>query len=214
MTGEYRKSTRKDGVEYTYYYCFNSRHKHLNKDCPIKGVIAGDIENSVWEEIKGLLKTPALLREAILKSESIDSSEENIEELTKLLENEETEEERLLDLYQIGKFDMERLNSRMEKLRKEKETVRKNIEALKDRNKLATRLRTINELRIELKADIDSFDYEKKRKVLKTLLWGKPGVGVFIKPDYSVDIRGLVDFTKLNGIDKIDRAVGIETISS
>jgi hypothetical protein len=109
---------------------------------------------------------------------------------------------------------MEKLNSRMEKLRKEKETIRKNIEALRDRNKLDIRLRTINELRVELEADINSFDYEKKRKVLRILLWGKLGVGVFVKPDYSVDIRGLVDFTKLNDIDKIDRAVGIENISS
>ncbi|MGE5445614.1 MAG: hypothetical protein ACM3SR_13645, partial [Ignavibacteriales bacterium] len=194
-----------------YYYCFNGRHKHLNRECPIKSVIASDIEGAVWKEIKGLLKTPALLREAILKSESIDSSDENIEELTKLLENKETEEERLLDLYQMGKFDRGKLDGRVEKLRKEKETIRKNIEALKDRNKLDTRL---SELRVELEADIDSFDYERKRKVLKILLWGKPGLGVFVKPDYSVDIRGLADFTKLNGMDKIDRAVGIENIPS
>ncbi|MGE5443516.1 MAG: hypothetical protein ACM3SR_02815, partial [Ignavibacteriales bacterium] len=173
-----------------------------------------DIEGAVWKEIKGLLKTPALLKEAILKSESIDSSDENIEELTKLLESKEIEEERLLDLYQMGKFDRDKLDGRVKKLRKEKEIVRKNIEALNDRNKLDTRLRTINELRVELEADIDSFDFEKKRRVLKILLWGKPGLGVFVKPDYSVDIRGLADFTKLNGMDKLDRAVGIETIPS
>ncbi len=80
--------------------------------------------------------------------------------------------------------------------------------------KLDTSLKTLNELKLELKADIDSFDFERKRKVLKILLWGKPGVGIFVKPDYSVEIRGLVDFTKLSDIDKLDKVVGIENKSS
>jgi site-specific DNA recombinase len=213
MTGECCNPGRKSNKEYMYYACWNARRRHLGKECPSKSIRIEDIENSVWEEIKKLLKTPTMLKEAILRSESIDSSDETIEDLTRLLENKETEEERLLDLYQIGKFDMEKLQSRMEKLRKEKATVRKNIDALKDRNKLDTRLRTINELKIELESNIDSFDFEKKRKVLKILLWGKPGVGIFVKPDYSVDIRGLVDFSKLSDIDRTGKVYGIENAS-
>ncbi len=150
----------------------------------------------------------------IRRSDAIDPSEENLKELTRLLDDKETEEERLLDLYQIVKFDMEKLNARMEKLRREKDAITRNMEALRESNKLDTRLRTINELRLELETDIDSFDFEKKRKVLKILLWGKPGVGVFIKPDYSVEIRGLVDFTRLSNIDKTDRVCGIENTTS
>ncbi|MGE5445662.1 MAG: recombinase family protein [Ignavibacteriales bacterium] len=133
------------GKERMYYMCWNGWMHHLGKDCPTKSVRVGEIEMLVWEEIKRLLRNPTLLKQAILQSWSIDSSDENIEDLTKLLENKETEEERLLDLYQTGRFDREKLDGRMEKLRIEREAIRKNIEALKNRN---TRLRTINELRL------------------------------------------------------------------
>lgn len=43
----------------------------------------------------------------------------------------------------------------MEKVRKEKEAISKNVEALRERNKLNTRLKTINELKLELETDID-----------------------------------------------------------
>ncbi|MGE5446075.1 MAG: recombinase family protein [Ignavibacteriales bacterium] len=155
MIGESLVQGKREKREYRYYVCWNGKRKHLSKECPIRSVKAGDIEDSVWKEIKKLLKTPTPLKEAVLRSESIDSSDENLEDLTKLLENKETEEKRLLDLYQIGKFDVEKFNSRMEKVRKEKEAISKNVEALRERNKLNTRLKTINELKLELETDID-----------------------------------------------------------
>ena len=37
---------------------------------------------------------------------------------------------------------------------------------------------------------------------LRLLLWGQPGVGVFLKPDCSVEMKGLVDFDRVsNGIE-------------
>ena len=51
----------------------------------------------------------------------------------------------------------------------------------------------------ELVKNIDEFDFEQKRRVLRLLLWGQPGMGVFLKPDRSVEIRGVVDFSLFRG---------------
>ncbi|MBI3302069.1 MAG: hypothetical protein HYZ72_08345, partial [Deltaproteobacteria bacterium] len=45
---------------------------------------------------------------------------------------------------------------------------------------------TVQELTYELQGEIDTFDFDRKRRVLKLLLWGQPGIGVFLNPDYSV----------------------------
>jgi len=193
-----------------YYICANGRRKHLDKDCPSRSIKGEYIEDAVWTEISRLLKNPSLLKQSIIQSEKTSSTKNNFNELSGMLKEKETEEERLLDLYQLGKVDINKLNARIEKLNSEKGVIRKNIGELKDRNKIDNSLKTINELKFELEADIDSFEFEQKRKVLKILLWGMPGVGVFLKPDYTVEIRGLVDFTKFNDISNLDDCVGIK----
>lgn len=210
MTGECSMS---HNGEARYYVCANGRRRHLDKECPKRSIKAEEIELSVWEEIKKLLKSPTLLKKAILQSRSVDTSQENLTELNKQLENKAHEEERLLDLYQLGKFNIDTLNSRIEAIRREKEAISRAIEALSGRTKLDQRLKTLNELRIELETNIDTFDFERKRKALKILLWGKDGIGVFLRPDYTAEIRGLVDFTKLNEIERIERQTGIENTS-
>jgi chromosome segregation ATPase len=135
-------------------------------------------------------------------------------ELHKQLKNKEQEEERLVDLYQLGKYSLNKLNSRLDQLKGEREAIVQDIEDLKERSKLDTRLKTINELRVELEANIGTFDFEKKRRVLKILLLGNNGIGVFYKPDHTAEIRGLIDFAKLNEIDRLDQPVGIMNTSS
>lgn len=54
--------------------------------------------------------------------------------------------------------------------------------------------------------NINEFDCEQKRRVLRLLLWGQPGIGVFLKPDRSVEIRGVVDFSLFGGGTEIANA--------
>ena len=209
MVGECSRGSK----EILYYVCHNGRRKTLDITCPIRSVRAEEIENAVWEEIKNLLKTPELLKKAILESKSINDSNQKLEELNDLLIVKENEEERLIDLYQHGSIDREKLNTRMEKLNLDKNNIRMKIEAIKEANKVDTRLKTINELKFELEADIDSFDFEQKRKVLTLLLTGSKEVGVFISSDYSVEIRGLIDFSKFNNNSELDECCGIKNTS-
>ncbi len=199
--------------ELLYYICHNSRRKTLDKPCPIRSVRADDIEFSVWEEIKSLLKTPELLKKAILESKNIDNSDQNIEDLTDLLKVKQNEEERLIDLYQFNNIERDKLNQRIENLNEDKASIRSKIETIKETNKVDTRLKTINELKFELETDIDSFDYEQKRKVLTLLLTGSKEVGIFISSDYSVEIRGLIDFSKFNNNSDLEEYSGIKNTS-
>jgi len=193
--------------------CHNGRRKTLDKPCPIRSVRAEEIEDSVWEEIKRLLKTPELLKTAILESKNINDSDQKLEELKNLLKDKENQEQRIIDLYQHGSIDREKLNSRIEKLNLDKTNIKKKIESIIETNKVDTRLKTINELKFELEADIDSFDYEQKRNVLTLLLTSSKEVGVFISSDYSVEIRGLIDFSKFNNNSELEECSGIKNTS-
>ena len=209
MTGECSRGKK----ELLYYVCQNGRRKHLEYKCPIRSVRAPDIEEAVWGELKRLLKTPELLKKAILESKDLDDFNQKKEDLAELLKIKENEEERLLDLYQHVNIDKEKLIERIDKLNNEKANLRKELEAIVETNKVDTRLKTINELKIELEADIDAYGFDNKRRVLEILLHGKKGVGVFIGADYSVEIRGLVNFSKLNDLGHLENNSGLVNTS-
>ena len=77
--------------------------------------------------------------------------------------------------------------------------IQENLEALKQRVGLAARIKTVEVLTEELVKNINDFDFEQRRQVLRLLLWGQPGMGVFLKPDWSAEIRGLIDLGLLGG---------------
>lgn len=205
MVGECSKGKN----ELLYYVCNNSRRKYLDKICPIRSVRAGEIEQAVWSEVVRLLKNPDLLIKAIIDNKSTINNNDDQESLLDLLSEKENEQERILDLYQYGKLEKKKLNERIEKLSLEIEHIKKNLVSIKESNKVDNRLQTINELRLTLEADIETFDFEEKRKILEILLHGKKGVGIFIDSNYSIELRGLIDFTKLNDYATLDVNSGI-----
>jgi len=143
-----------------------------------------------------------LLRRAIIESDRLDSQINKIKDLEEALHQKETEEGRLIDLYQFGKIDRPKLNERIEKLNREMAFIKESIEALKDKNKVDTRLKTINELNLNLEADLDRLSFENKREILRILLFGKNEVGIFVDDNYSIELRGLIDFSKINKVVK------------
>lgn len=205
MIGECSKGKH----ELLYYVCNNSRRKHLDKICPIRSVKAPDVEQAIWSEVVSLLNDPKLLKKAILDSKSATINDENRESLQDLLSEKENEQERILDLYQYGKLEKKKLDERIEKLSVEIEHIKKTLETIKETNKVDNRLLTLNELRLTLEADIKTFDFEQKRKILEILLHGKKGVGIFVDKNYSIELRGLIDFAKLNDYNSLGDNSGI-----
>ena len=118
---------------------------------------------------------------------------------------------RILDLYQQGKFDTEDLNSRIDKLNEEINYISEQTNSLLESQKLDNRMKTINELNTELKADIGFFDFSKKRKILEILLHGSNGSGVYIKSKTEVEIRGLIDFEGLDDRNSNNNFSGIDS---
>jgi site-specific DNA recombinase len=197
MTGEYKK--------YRYYVCHNFRRKVLDIECPVRSIRADKVEDAVWKEVKRLLKNPALIQKA-LKQSRLQPDDTSINDLKSLLEEKEKEEERLLDIYLAGKFDIAVLNQRIEKIRKVKEVIQKDIATLKEKLKIDTQITAIQELRLTPSDKIDSYPYEKKREALRLLFWGQEGIGVFLKPDHSIELRGLIRSPK-------NKLIGIEYTS-
>jgi len=202
MTGECSKSTN---TETRYYICRNGRLKYLDDSCPRRSIRATDIENVAWKEIKRLLNSPKLLKKAIFKSKSICTSNEKVQELNDIVESKKEEQERLIDLYQTGKFDIEKLNSRIDKIKNDIDSITKKIESINENSKIDTRLKTFNELQFELKHDINNFDYEQKRSILKLLLGGYQGLGIYIMSDSNIEIRGMIDFNKIEAENSKDK---------
>jgi len=205
MTGECSKGKQ----DLLYYICHNGRRKFLETPCPIRSVKADEIEIAVWDEVARLLNNPSLLKRAILDSDSLNTSDDQKEDLINLLDQKLQEESRILDLYQYGQIDKHKLNERIEKLALEKEHIKQSLESIDEQSKVDNRLQTINEIKITLKGNIDTFGYEQKRKILEILFHGKKGVGIFVDENYSVELRGLIDFTKLNNNGNLEENVGI-----
>lgn len=61
---------------------------------------------------------------------------------------------------------------------------------------------------------IQLLEFKSKRKILETLLYGKNGIGVFIREDCSVEIRGLVDFSRFNNDRNLEKSIEIVTTIS
>jgi len=157
-----------------------------------------------------LLNNPSLLKKAILDSKSLNNEDETRHSLEDLLSHKEIEQERILDLYQHGKLDKSKLHERIEKLSLEVEHITKNLENIKERKKVDNRFQTINEIKLTLEGNLESFDFEQKRKILEILLNGQKGVGVFVDKNYSIELRGLIDFSKLNDFGRLEQMSGIE----
>ncbi len=210
MVGEcYAPSIKHRRKEERYYVCWNGRRKTLERECPLYGIKAQVIEDTVWDEVSRLLRNPALLKQAILQAHtSIDTlDEEAITSLMNLLNSKDTEEERLLDLYQVGTVNKEKLERRLESVRKERDVIRQNINLLKNRTQLARQLQTLQELSLTLQEDVDRYDFAQKQRALKFLFWGTPEAGVFLSENRMVDLKGIIDFTQL----QIFKNNGIET---
>lgn len=210
MTGQCYMRGRDEKKEERYYVCWNGRRKHLNIECPNRSINASDIETGVWDTMKTLLTNPKLLKKAVFKaqSETVDSIDADLDCLKRQLTEKDNQSNKLIDLYQNNHITKEQFITRNNALKKEEDSIKKQMESLSDRRKVDTTLKTVTELVIELKSDIDSFNYENKRHVLQLLK-----VAVYVSPDYSVEIRGSVDFRRLNKIDVLDNAVGIENTS-
>jgi len=99
----------------------------------------------------------------------------------------------------------------MDMLNEEINYISEQTNSLLESQKLDNRMKTINELNTELKADISSFDFSKKRKILEILLHGSKGSGVYIKSKSEVEIRGLIDFEGLDDRNSNNNISGIDS---
>lgn len=193
MTGE-TTGARINGdalYERRYYVCGNGRRKQSNIVCPRTWIRADALEQVVWDAVLRLLNNPRMLQDAIQARQRKLSKAESPDALLKLLRRKEDEEDRLLDLYQVGRFSKEKIEERLEKNRRERATIEQNIEALKQRSTLMPQLDALAKMQAELNGDGSSYTFERKQRLLRAL-FGAKGYGIYVSPG-EIDLRGLLD---------------------
>ncbi len=194
MVGECSKGAN----ELLYYVCSNARNKsNPEKECPIRSVRVDRVEPVVWNMTVSLLRKPKALRRAIVKALGRASRPDKVDDLTRSLKSKEEEESRLLDLYQYGNIDRSKLSERLEKLSSEKAYIQERLGELNKQSKVNDRLSMLNDVALILEKDIKSLSFEEKREIMRALFF-KDGAGIYVNGDNSIEMRGYIDFSKMD----------------
>ena len=137
--------------------CTNRRY-HMEK-----------IEDIVLTEIKKLRIDPDYLKAVRSKSENNNIAEE-IQILTDRIEGNDIKISRLMDLYSIGGVDMAQVKDKIENIGRESESLKRQIQDLKQEQTESMTDEEIRECIDTLDLYIDNEDVERTRKIVTTLI--------------------------------------------
>jgi len=172
------------GGRKVYYVCNGKQNGRgiygaRGKTCPSKA-ISGNIEQIVWRDIEGFLRNPGpVLQQLHERMKGLGgkskSGEEEVSELTKLLDSKNTERDRILALYRRGRIDDQTLDKQMDEIGVEEEALRERIQQLKmeieGARKVEAQLETTAELLRELNRRLDEpLTWELQRKLVELLV--------------------------------------------
>lgn len=172
------KSTFKKAF-YRYYQCLGGTHAF--KDCKLRMVRADDLEASVWEGLKGHLKTPKLIYDALnlvyLERDDLAGGKDQDEaKIGKQIDSLSKEENRLVRSYMGEKAILTEENFRLalQDIRQEKSLLEARLKELRD-----TRIPDIKDLVsmtslegacAQISEGIDHWDRDMQREVMCLLV--------------------------------------------
>lgn len=156
----------KDKREPRYWYqCYsrNGRPRHMVKDknCKNKNYRQNELESIVFDEIKRLAETSTQSFSTGLKENN------NTQTVEKQLNKINAQVSRLLDLYQLGHVEYSEIDTRIQKLNDEKESLTEEISRMKQNN--ITRDEAIGFMSVA-RDTIDNGTDEQKRQLIVKLI--------------------------------------------
>lgn len=201
----------------TYNYCCMNRKN--NKQCDNKAINADKLEFAVLEAIKDNLLNDEAIKiiadkmNSYIKNKTSGVDKEQISKLHRELDNIETKQERLLDLYLDNKLSIDSLNKKSDVLNQEKSIIKNKLEELEKNDYISFDISEIISFLNEMKSKLDSSDQKIKRTLIEAFVYK-----VLINQD-DVDIQlyldNLIDKTCDNiGGDEPNRTLGQFIISS
>jgi site-specific DNA recombinase len=176
----YRTSTRSSARKINYYRCLGSdRYRHLpGPACDNRPIRQDLLDDLVWAEVLRLLEDPALIRQEI--DRRLDAARANSPtrrreaELDRELTRVRKSMERLLTAYQEDLLSLDDLRHRMPGLRQREQSLRGELQALRDRTaEEAAMLRlseTLASFLKRLRETAESLDIAGRQKILRLLV--------------------------------------------
>lgn len=175
-----------------YYRCTHFSKNKYDKvvDCRLKYLQAQKLESAVWQKIEEILQKPELIeklvqREVEIKAKNKKALQQRIKKIQTQQDALEAEERRILEAYRQNIINVEQLKEQIETINKNRENFKKTAQELEEllqhRDTSAEAHQAIDYVR-KLKAGIDKFNYETKKKILHLL-----------NTRIKVNITGIVD---------------------
>lgn len=168
---KYRTGTKRYGFHYNYG-CY-SRHKKVkfmvkDPNCKNKHYRTEELDNIIFNEIKKLAIDPDYMQS--IKKESAKADEVQqihaIEEKIKSINNQLS---RFMDLYGLGKYDMDELDEKTTPLREQKKKLQKEVERLKEENQTMTEEQVLH-LVESFEEALNDGDLHDRRSIIEQLI--------------------------------------------
>ncbi len=151
----YAQSVRKPDKVHQYYRCATALGYIVGKECEASGFPTGEVDSEVWSWVKSLLSDPQVLIDGIathqVNAEKVQGPlRERMAVVEKLIDDNRSQLQRLLDLYLAGEFPRDVLAER-------KQSLEKTLAALEqEHNNLQARL-TEQEVSVEQILQLQEF---------------------------------------------------------
>jgi len=176
------------------YRCICNIKTNYYDHCPQPTIVATKIEPPVWDEIKGVLKNPALVIDELNRQRN-DKARLSLEADQILIENRikqvTKEEQRYLRLYGQERIDQSTLLAEIDRVRRDKEALQSKLAELKQRQnafeQVDIRLERLPDVLAELNGKLEGADYELKQLALEAL-----EVKVTIYPNGDMRLDGSI----------------------
>ena len=176
----YRTSTRSTARRINYYRCLGAdRYRHLpGSPCDNRPIRQDLLDSLVWAEVLHLLEDPALIQQEIdrrLTAARVHCPTERREaELDRELVRTRKSMDRLLTAYQEDLLSLDELRRRMPDLRQREQTLRIELQALRDRQTdeaAVLRLtQTLASFLLRLRETAETLDIQQRQKILRLLV--------------------------------------------
>jgi site-specific DNA recombinase len=164
-----------------YYRCLGQDNHRwpTGRVCGARPVRVEIVDELVWDETKRLIKTPEIvMKEYINRIEKRKNEEDTNEQIIKKknqeLKSAQQEKERMLDLYQFGRLELNELEPRLQKLRAKIQYIQQEIELFKhNQEKESRRIQVIQKFEdfcSKLTTNLEELSFMDRKKILRLLV--------------------------------------------
>jgi site-specific DNA recombinase len=195
-TRHYRSKKTGDSRETKYYFCTGNRSYFSPIKCPAPTISESRILPPVWDKLKEILTDPEVIMQELEDYLEQKGKKNKIQQKLNSIENAlnsfKIKRERYAELYAEGSITKDFYDKKIQECDKEIQRLQKENEKFfylllteKERQK---RIKSLKELHLQLKENLESATYEMKMEILQRL------VEKIVKTDNKLDIEFNIPF--------------------